>query len=115
MSPANDTSTDPRPLVALAMGDPAGISPELAARLVGSATVAAAARLVVIGDRRILDAGARAAGVSLEIETVDSARSARPNRPVLIDLNNLDAADVAVGEATLAGGRIRRRELHASR
>ena len=105
MSPANGISTDRRPFIALAMGDPAGISPELAARLVGSATVAAAARLVLIGDRRILDAGARAAGISLEIETVDGSAIDPAERPVLVDLNNLDAADVSVGEATLAGGR----------
>ena len=54
-----------RPLIALAMGDPAGISPELAARLIVSPRTAAAARLVVIGDRRILESGAKAAGLTL--------------------------------------------------
>ena len=71
------TAPDARPLVALAMGDPAGISPELAARLVGSPTVAAAARLVLIGDRRILDDGARIAGVALDVEEVGSRQDRR--------------------------------------
>jgi 4-hydroxythreonine-4-phosphate dehydrogenase len=48
-----------RPTIALAMGDPAGISPELTARLLVLDDVAAKARLVVIGDRRVLDGGAK--------------------------------------------------------
>lgn len=105
MSGAHDASTDQRPLVALAMGDPAGISSELAARLIGSATVEAVARLVVIGDRRILEGGARAVGLVLNIETVDGGAIGPAKKPVLIDLNNLEPSDVSFGEATLAGGR----------
>ncbi len=52
-----------RPIIALAMGDPAGISPELTARLLALDEIVAAARIVVIGDRRVLDDGARVAGV----------------------------------------------------
>jgi 4-hydroxythreonine-4-phosphate dehydrogenase len=46
-----------RPTITLAMGDPAGISPELTAKLLALDDVAAKARLVVIGDRRVLDEG----------------------------------------------------------
>ena len=98
-------NADNRPLVALAMGDPAGISPELAARLVVSDRVCAAARLVVIGDRRVLEAGARVAGVALDIGTVDRAAIGPADRPVLIDLQNLDPLGLPAGEATEVGGR----------
>ncbi len=94
-----------RPIVALAMGDPAGISPELAARLVASPTVAAVARLVLIGDRRILDDGARIAGIALDVDEVDPDRIGAARTPVLVDLRNLDPVDVTRGEATPAGGR----------
>ena len=103
MKPA--AGKDMRPLVALAMGDPAGISPELTAKLVTSGTVADAARLVVVGDRRILEDGAQAAGVSLDIEAVDASEIGPADRPVLIDRNQLDPAEVSLGRATLAGGR----------
>lgn len=105
MSFPTGSSLDGRPLIALAMGDPAGISPELAARLIRSPSVTAAARLVVIGDRRILEAGARAAGVALDIESVQENAIGPARKPVLIDLHNLDPADVSIGEATPAGGR----------
>ena len=59
-----------RPLIALAIGDPSGISPELTARLVASDVVLAAARLVVIGDPRVLADGAAIAGVSLDLEEI---------------------------------------------
>jgi 4-hydroxythreonine-4-phosphate dehydrogenase len=105
MKSATSSGSDTRPLVALAMGDPAGISPELAARLLDSPRVAAAARLVVIGDRRILQAGAKSAGITLDIETVDAGAIGLAAKPVLIDLQNLDPAEVSIGEATPAGGR----------
>src|SRR5215211_187640 len=55
------TATDrdeTRPTIALAMGDPTGISPELTAKLLTLDEVRQAARIVVIGDRRVFDAGA---------------------------------------------------------
>jgi 4-hydroxythreonine-4-phosphate dehydrogenase len=95
-----------RPVIALAMGDPAGISPELTARLAALDDVRAAARLVIIGDRRILDEGARVAGLSLDLEpaTVEDFQEKSGERHLFIDLGHLDPADVARGEATLAGG-----------
>ena len=56
-----------RPIIALAMGDPAGISPELTARLLALDEVVSKARIVVIGDRRVLDDGARVAATKLDL------------------------------------------------
>lgn len=103
----NDTRTAHRPLIALAMGDPAGISPELAARLLVSKRVHEAARLIVIGDRRILDDGAAVAGVSPELQSLsltDISQQAQDGH-AFIDLGSLAPAEVRKGVATLAGGR----------
>jgi 4-hydroxythreonine-4-phosphate dehydrogenase len=54
-----------RPTIALAIGDPAGISPELTAKVVALDEVRDAARVVVIGDRRVFDEGAKIAGVKI--------------------------------------------------
>src|SRR6478735_5654522 len=101
------------------MGDPAGISPELAAKLLASPELRAAARIVVFGDERILRGGADVAGVSLELDVVgpDSIPDASA-RPVMVDLRNLDPKDVQLATATLEGGRFatdnfRRALLHA--
>src|SRR6185437_10256595 len=104
--PAGMWMSGERPIIALAMGDPAGISPELTGRLLASQAVKQAAHLVVIGDRRVLDAGARTASVEFHLAEVEAERlpGAASAEPQLIDLRNLDPADVAIGQATPAGG-----------
>ncbi|KXF75552.1 4-hydroxythreonine-4-phosphate dehydrogenase [Paramesorhizobium deserti] len=95
-----------RPVLALAMGDPAGISPELTARILALPELLSAARFVVIGDRRILEEGAAIAGVApdLDYRTPADFSADVTDRPVFVDLGHLDPADVTRGEATLAGG-----------
>ncbi|MGY4332641.1 4-hydroxy-L-threonine phosphate dehydrogenase PdxA [Bradyrhizobium sp. LB7.2] len=66
-----------KPLIALAMGDPAGISPELTARLVVQDDIRACSRIVVVGDRRIFDQGARIAGVKPELKTMEQGADFR--------------------------------------
>lgn len=94
-----------RPTIALAMGDPAGISPELTAKLLSLDDVRDAARLIVIGDRRVFDEGAAIAGLTLDLATIGrDAAIPDDNAPVFIDLGNLDPADVQRGQATATGG-----------
>jgi 4-hydroxythreonine-4-phosphate dehydrogenase len=103
MSNTNEART---PVIALAMGDPAGISPELTAKLVAEDEVRAAARLVVVGDKRVFDAGAVIAGVTVDIDVVsagDTIARVGP-RPVFVDLRHLDPATVERGVAARAGG-----------
>jgi 4-hydroxythreonine-4-phosphate dehydrogenase len=94
------------PTIAFAMGDPAGISPELAARLLALDEVRGTARLVLFGDRRILEGGAKVAGASLDIDIVsaDQAVPGNATHPVLVDLGNLDPGQVTPATATLEGG-----------
>nr|WP_314093044.1 4-hydroxythreonine-4-phosphate dehydrogenase PdxA [uncultured Shinella sp.] len=105
-----------RPVIALAMGDPAGVSPELTARLIALDDVKAAAHLVVIGDRRILDEGAETAGLTLDLDTatLENFERASGGRHVFIDLGHLDPADVERGEATLAGGTFATTNFHTA-
>ncbi len=94
-----------KPIVALAMGDPAGISPELTARLAALDDVREAADLIVIGDRRVFDEGARIAGVTPELKTVaPDANSAAIDGPVFMDLAHLDPTTIERGVASQAGG-----------
>lgn len=93
-----------RPLLALAMGDPCGISPELTARMVCDPEVAAAARLVVIGDRRILEMGARDAGISVEIPDIGPAAIGTVQSRALLDLGHLAPEAIHRGVASREGG-----------
>ncbi|KAB0679125.1 4-hydroxythreonine-4-phosphate dehydrogenase PdxA [Aureimonas leprariae] len=87
------------------MGDPAGVSPELTAKFLDLPEAKREARIVVFGDARILDEGAAVAGVSLDLDRVDTPEAARSSgRNVLVDLKNLAPAEVRRGEATAEGG-----------
>src|SRR5687767_8740055 len=98
---------DELPRVAIAMGDPAGISPELLAKLLGESELLALAAVTVIGDRRVLAMGEQVAGLTLAIETVagmDRA-AARPGKPVFVDLGHLDPTTIPMAQATTEGGK----------
>jgi len=91
------------PLIALAMGDPCGISPELTARLLADEAIAQAARLLVIGDSRILEMGAKDAGVSVTVPTPPDHTADTPGHRFL-DLGHLDPGGLTRGQVCLEGG-----------
>ncbi|MET3892595.1 4-hydroxythreonine-4-phosphate dehydrogenase [Bosea sp. OAE506] len=94
------------PVIAVAMGDPSGISPELAARILAEPDLRAAARYVVFGDARLLALGIADSGVDPQVRIVrDGEALPLGERPVFIDLANHDPADLERGKATLAGGK----------
>ena len=97
---------DAKPVIALAMGDPAGISPELTAKVVGLDEVHSKTRLIVVGDRRVFNEGARIAGVKTDMKTVAPAPTVESHdgEPIFIDLANLDPASISRGVAARQGG-----------
>jgi 4-hydroxythreonine-4-phosphate dehydrogenase len=94
-----------KPCLAHAIGCPAGIAPELTARMLADPEITSAARLIVIGDVRVLRQGAKVAGVSLDIKSV-GPNDPLPagDQPVLIDLGHLDPATVPIGELAKPSG-----------
>ncbi len=85
--------SDGRPILALALGDAAGISTELAAKVLADQELRNAARFVIIGDRRQMAAGEEVAGVQLDIGT-----------DRFLDTGNLDQGSVTYGEASAITG-----------
>ena len=104
---------DGKPVIAVAMGDPAGISPELTAKVVALDEVRAAARLLVVGDRRLFDEGARIAGLKPDIKTVAPETVVAPDDrgPIFIDLANLDPRLEQLRRCHSARRRVCTREL----
>jgi 4-hydroxythreonine-4-phosphate dehydrogenase len=60
-----------RPTIALFAGDPAGIGPELIARLLADGSAAKRARVVLIGSRSVLEEGMRTAGCRYALDDGD--------------------------------------------
>jgi 4-hydroxythreonine-4-phosphate dehydrogenase len=96
------------PLLGFVLGDPTGIGPEQCARVLADGRLADAARLLVIGDRRVLERGAEDAGVRLAIracsrpEDIDWDAAGVP----VIDLANYDPAVIPRGALSAESGRI---------
>src|SRR3954462_9669559 len=56
---------DDLPVIALTMGDPAGIGPEVVLKAVADPALAGIARWLVVGDARVIEMAARGAGAPL--------------------------------------------------
>lgn len=101
-------SDETRPLLALTLGDPAGVGPEIIIKALQHPDTFSMCRPLVVGDSRIL---ARAAewvgGPVLAVETVASpaAGSYRPGTLTLLDLQNADVSAIAPGRVQGAAGR----------
>jgi 4-hydroxythreonine-4-phosphate dehydrogenase len=99
---------DVRPRIALVLGDATGIGPELCARVLSDGRLAGIARLVVVGDARVLEMGMRDAGVSFgwhRIDDADDVDWTSPEVP-LIDLANLDPGALPRAAVSPESGRL---------
>ncbi|KQT61870.1 MULTISPECIES: PdxA family protein [unclassified Aureimonas] len=98
----------PLPIIALTPGDCTGIGPEQVARILSDGRLADVARLVVVGDARVLDLGAAQAGVSLACRRYDSPAVVNWDDPLvpLVDLANIDPALFPPGIGSAQSGRL---------
>ncbi|MGC0420330.1 4-hydroxythreonine-4-phosphate dehydrogenase PdxA [Embleya sp. AB8] len=88
----------PRPVVALTLGDPAGIGPEIVARTLVDPGLPGLVRCVAVGDAAALRRGARVCGLDLRVRPIDSPERAPDPDPMVVDI--LDTATVT--DATIA-------------
>jgi 4-hydroxythreonine-4-phosphate dehydrogenase len=102
------TTREELPIIALVPGDCTGIGPEQTARILADGNLVDVARLVVVGDVRVLDMGMAHAGVKLKVEKVASPAKARWTDGVvpLVDLGNIDPSRFPLGKANAESGRL---------
>jgi len=96
------------PLLALTMGDPAGIGPEVVVRALRHAAVYERCRPLIVGDRRILTRAQQWIGPpELPITVVDdpAAGDYRPGMLTVLDLANALPGACPIGEVSAAAGR----------
>ncbi|NRA21157.1 MAG: 4-hydroxythreonine-4-phosphate dehydrogenase PdxA [Oceanospirillaceae bacterium] len=60
-----------KPRIAIILGDPSGIGPELIARLLSSEGVCDKADILLIADRSVIEAGQQVAGLNYQLQSVD--------------------------------------------
>ena len=95
-----------KPTVGLILGDPSGVGPEVAARVLARDDSRDAARVVLVADRDVFAAGQRIADVSIPVQDVGSISDADPDdpRPVLLHHRSRGGPDYTPSEATAETG-----------
>jgi 4-hydroxythreonine-4-phosphate dehydrogenase len=100
--------TDPRPLIALAIGDPAGIGPEIALKAVIDPRVQAICRPVLFGDRGALERHAQLCGLNPRVSSLRSVRDIGDigdDAVPIVDLDQFRDEPLRLGEVAAAHGR----------
>ncbi|HTO51389.1 MAG TPA: 4-hydroxythreonine-4-phosphate dehydrogenase PdxA, partial [Burkholderiales bacterium] len=86
-----------KPRIALFIGDPAGVGPELVARLLAASDATERGEVLLIASRASIDEGIRAAGVHYDV-------TEGGGNPALVKWRGLDAPAFPVGQATRDNG-----------
>lgn len=81
-----------KPLIAVPMGDPAGVGPEIVAKAIASKEVTDIADCVIIGDKQVMENAIRIVGANLKIHTITDPAEGDYQAGILnlIDLQNVD-------------------------
>ncbi|SIO61053.1 4-hydroxythreonine-4-phosphate dehydrogenase [Singulisphaera sp. GP187] len=98
---------DDRPLVALTMGDVAGIGPEVIARAWGDSPLRALARPFVIGSKSVLERALACVGGQATVQSISRPEDARPTARLIpcLEATDEDVADIAPGLVDPRAGR----------
>lgn len=98
-----------KPLLAITMGDPAGVGPEICLKALHSEKVNQVCRPVIFGDADILKAAAEATDQDFDFHvlTLDAFENLDPNQiqaPTLIDFSNINREDFQPSEISAKTG-----------
>lgn len=87
-------------LIAVPIGDPAGVGPEIVAKSVASEEVFEAADCVIVGDKTIIENAIKIVGVDLTVHVISEAEEGDYRKGILnlIDLGNVDMAKFEFGK-----------------
>ena len=96
-----------RPIIAITMGDPAGIGPEVTAKAMAKAEVWQCCRPLIVGDGDVLRRAVAMSGLALIWNTVTELADARfnPNAPDVFDLRSLDLTSFLPAKVSATAGK----------
>ena len=97
----------PKPVIAITMGDPCGIGPEVIAKALASGDVYHTCRPVVVGSSWSMEQAVKLTGGLLKVREVESPVEAGTSPGVVdvVDTHNLDPRDITVGKVSPACGK----------
>ena len=89
-----------RTKIAIPMGDPAGVGPEIVVKTAVSKEILDLCDLVVIGDKKVLEKATEICQVDLKIHTIKNVEEGKYEKGILnvIDLENVDMSTLEYGQ-----------------
>jgi 4-hydroxythreonine-4-phosphate dehydrogenase len=106
-----------KPTLAITMGDPAGIGPEIIAKTFAEKETYRICNPLVIGDSTAIKMGLKVAKLNLKINSIETPNEAEYNYGTidLIDLHNIDPHQIEMGKpAAMTGAASAQYVLHAA-
>ena len=89
-----------KPLIAVPIGDPAGVGPEIVAKSVASEEVFQAANCIIVGDKAVMENAVKITGTGLKINVITEPEEGDFQKDILnlIDLGNIDLGQFEFGK-----------------
>jgi 4-hydroxythreonine-4-phosphate dehydrogenase len=96
-----------QPLIAITMGDPAGVGAEVTVKALKELAGQLPAGIVVVGDSRFIRQAVAICSLPLQVKTVATVDAviAEPGTVTVLDLQNADPKQIPYGEIATAAGR----------
>jgi 4-phospho-D-threonate 3-dehydrogenase / 4-phospho-D-erythronate 3-dehydrogenase len=100
------TTANERAIIAIPMGDPAGIGPEITMKSLAKKEIYDVCKPLVIGDAAVLEKAITIVGADLKINEVSSPAEGKYELGTVdvINLNNIDMDQLQYGEVSAQGG-----------
>ena len=96
-----------KPAIAITMGDPCGIGPEVVVKALADPRVYASCRPLVVGNTYAMRQAVKLTGLPLTINETNDPTAAGVDASVVdvVDIHNLDPEDITVGQLSVACGK----------
>lgn len=95
-----------KPIIGIVLGDAAGVGPEIIAKLAARNFYDEHCKPIILGDARVLQEGARVAGVNVPMEIIEKVEDAKwENGIPVLDQKDLDTSTVAYGKLSVESGK----------
>ncbi len=91
-----------KPLIAIPLGDPAGIGPEIVVKSINNKDVFNAARCIVIGDKKVIDDAMEFTNIKLKVNLISKPSEGIFEKGILnlIDLDNINMDEFKLGQVS---------------
>lgn len=96
---------DYKPLIAITMGDPAGIGPEIICKVFYSSDIRKTMRPVMIGDSSVMDETIRFLGFPLRLKPIEKAKESSPRKGVIEILDLRNVSNFEIGKPSPISGK----------